>query len=92
MCKEIVLNREPDAVYSFASRVAADFAFTSIVPAHFDAPLTAGPADWLRAFDVFSQSAAAGAGPLPDADLAFLRQFERQLVASGTIRPRPQKS
>jgi hypothetical protein len=37
-----VLNREPDVTLRFAQRVAADFAFTSIIPAHFE-PIEAGP-------------------------------------------------
>jgi len=91
--QEIVLAREPEKVYQFAERVAADFAFSTIVPAHFDAPIAAAPQDWLAAFRTLAPPAPLPPGMLPsvlpDADLAFLREFERQLVASGTIRPRP---
>ena len=73
----------------FAERVAADFPFTRIVPAHFDAPVAADKRAWLDAFRPFGPSGTNYPGALPDADLAFLRQFERQLVATGTIRPRP---
>lgn len=86
-----VLNREPAATLAFASRVAEDFAFARIVPAHFDAPVAASPAEWLAAFD-FLRPARAGApegepGALPAADLAFLREFDESLVAAGAIRP-----
>ena len=87
--QEIVLSREPEKVLGFAERVAADFAFTSIVPAHFDAPVAAGPRAWLDAFRPFGPTGTKYPGALPDADLAFLRQFEQTLVAGGTIRPRP---
>ena len=89
--QEIVLSREPEKVLSFAQRVAEDFAFTNIVPAHFDAPVAAGPPEWLDAFRPFGPGGTSYAGALPDADLAFLRQFEATLVAQGTIRPRPPK-
>jgi len=87
--QELVLSREPASVLAFANRVADDFAFTSIVPAHFDAPVAAGPREWLAAFRPFRAGGTSYPGALPEADLAFLRQFERTLVASGTIRPRP---
>ena len=38
-----MLNREPEKVLAFAERVAADFPFTRIIPAHFDAPVPATP-------------------------------------------------
>lgn len=85
--QEVVLSREPAVVYRFAERVAADFDFDQLVPAHFDAPLAVGPREWLDAFRVFGPG--AGRSALPDADLAFLRTFEQTLVAAGTIRPRP---
>jgi hypothetical protein len=89
--QEIVLSRDPDVVSRFAREVGDDFAFTSIVPAHFDAPIAAGKKAWLDAFRPFAPSvtAAEANGGLPDADLAFLREFERTLVAQGTVRPRP---
>ena len=87
--QELVLSREPEAVLAFARRVAADFSdFTTIIPAHFE-PVAAGPQAWLDAFRPFGPSGLEYAGALPIADLAFLRAFEDQLVAAGTIRPRP---
>ena len=85
--QELVLSREPDRVLSFAERVANDFKFTSILPAHFE-PVVAGPREWLDAFRPFGPTGINYPGALPEADLGFLRQFERQLVDSGTIRPR----
>ena len=49
----------------------------------------AGPQQWLDAFRPFGPTGLKYAGALPIADLAFLRAFEDQLVAAGTIRPRP---
>ena len=48
--QELVLNREPEVVLAFAERVAADFPFTAIIPAHFDALVPATPKQWLEAF------------------------------------------
>mgnify|MGYP002631506964 CR=1 FL=1 len=87
--QEIVLARDPEEVSRFATRVADDFDFTSIVPAHFDAPVPAQRDAWLDAFRPFGPT---GSSSLPDADLAFLRQFEKTLVSQGTIRPRPVRS
>ena len=67
--------------------MANDFKFTSILPAHFE-PVVAGPREWLDAFRPFGPTGINYPGALPEADLGFLRQFERQLVDSGTIRPR----
>ena len=86
--QEVVLSRDPRGVTQFAERVARDFAFTNIVPAHF-APVAASKQAWLDAFRPFSPSGTNYPGALPDADLAFLRQFEAILVAQGTIKPRP---
>ena len=86
--QELVLNREPKKVLAFAERVAADFAFTTIIPAHFDAVVPATPEVWLDAFRPFGPTGTKYAGALPTADLAFLRAFEDTLVRAGTIRPR----
>ena len=86
--QQVVLARDPHGVTDFAERVARDFAFTTIVPAHF-APVAASKQVWLDAFRPFSPSGANYPGALPEADLAFLRQFEAILVAQGTIKPRP---
>ena len=85
--QEVVLSREPAVVMDFAKRVANDFAFTTILPAHFE-PVTAGPQQWLDAFRPFGPQGTNYPGALPDADLVFLRDFEKLLQAQGTIRPR----
>lgn len=87
--QEIVLARDPEVVTAFAQAVARDFAFKRIIGAHFDAPTRATPKEWLGAFRPFGPTGLNYAGALPQADLAFLREFERTLVAQGTIRPRP---
>ena len=51
--------------------------------------LDADTDEWRAAFRPFGPQGASFPGALPDADLAFLREFERTLVAAGTIRPRP---
>ena len=87
--QEIVLARDPERVLEFAQRVAADFPFTTIIPAHFGVARGTTPKAWLDAFRPFGPTGTSYAGALPDRDLAFLRTFEDTLVAQGTVRPRP---
>ena len=92
-----ILNRQPDDVLAFARAVASDFDFTRIVPCHFDAPVAAGPREWLDAFEAFllppdprrriMESVGGVRGELPSADLLFLREAEQGLVQSGSVRP-----
>lgn len=82
-----VLNREPARVLEFVDRVARDFNLTSIIPSHFEARIVAKPEDWAEAFDFLrKQPISIVDRALPEADLAFLRDFEKQLVESGAIR------
>ena len=82
-------NREPTVVLDFVKSVSDDFAFRQIVPCHFDAPVVASPKEWSEAFNFLRATPTGGdgaRGELPDADLAFLREFESGLVKAGTIR------
>jgi hypothetical protein len=40
----------PEALVEFVDRIATRWAFTSVLPAHFNAPARAGPDDLQRAF------------------------------------------
>ena len=85
-----VINREPRRVLDFVETVARDFDFGRIVPCHFEASVAAGPREWSEAFDFLRRTPVGGDGArkgLPEADLAFLRDFERGLVELGSIRP-----
>ena len=86
-----VLNRETEAVLAFAERVGSELDFIRIVPAHFDAPVPAGPREWRAAFGFLRPAGLRlpGTAPptLPPADLRFLRDFDAALVAAGSIRP-----
>mmetsp|Transcript_30207 Transcript_30207/g.50017 ORF Transcript_30207/g.50017 Transcript_30207/m.50017 type:complete len:462 (+) Transcript_30207:125-1510(+) len=81
-----VLNREPQIVIDFVHRVADDFAFVRICPCHFAPEVSAGPREWSEAFDFLRKAPLSTKGALPDADLAFLREFEQGLVKLGSIR------
>lgn len=89
-----ILNREPARTLDFVQSVGSDFAFTRIVPAHFDAPVAAGPKEWSEAFNFLRATPIGGPGArneLPADDLAFLRQFEAGLVKGGVIEPEAPK-
>ena len=59
-CAQVsVLNRDPEEVLAFAEEVALDFAFESIVPCHFDAPIAATPQRWLDAFGFLRKKSGA---------------------------------
>jgi len=94
-----VLNREPEKVLAFADAVAEAFPLTKLVPCHFDAPVAATTREWSAAFDFLRGDTAdsvlvrarrwltRSAATLPDEDLAFLRDFDDNLVQAGAIRP-----
>ena len=63
--------------------------------AHFEASIAAGPREWSEAFNFLRQMPIGGDGArraLPEADLAFLRDFEQGLVKLGSIRPAAPKA
>ena len=83
-----ILNRDPSVVLDFAERVAAECEPfrrgepCTVVTAHFDAPATADRDAWLAAFTFLRGEGSS----LPERDLAFLRELDRQLVEGGTVR------
>ncbi|KAL4541310.1 hypothetical protein Ndes2526B_g05848 [Nannochloris sp. 'desiccata'] len=48
--KTLVFSTEPDASKEWINSICRDWRFTSIIPAHFQAPIKAGPAEFKAAF------------------------------------------
>lgn len=48
--KTLVFSKVPEKVKNWVDRIVADWPFKRIIPAHFDAPVSASPADFKAAF------------------------------------------
>ena len=70
-----------ETLKDFVLDVATSWDFTSIVPAHFEAPIDATPRDWLDAFAfLFGRESD---NELPEEDFATLNQLEALLLNFG---------
>ncbi|KAI3435565.1 hypothetical protein D9Q98_001630 [Chlorella vulgaris] len=69
--KTLVFSTLPDATRRWVDSICTDWAFTSIIPAHFTAPIPAGPAQFRAAFSfvyepqLSAERAAAGQAGTP---------------------------
>jgi len=77
----IVLNKRPATARVWINRVAR-WPFRSIIPAHLQAPVAAGPADFVAAFDFLPQKKAAPAWENP-----FAAVFSKPQAALATAAP-----
>jgi hypothetical protein len=93
--RELILDRQPEATIAFAQRVAR-WRFERIIPAHLNAPIRAGPAEWLRAWSFLQEKAIDVEQLLPtplrraeptDGDLALLRGVSKSLTESKVVKP-----
>ncbi|ASC74009.1 hypothetical protein XM38_049830 [Halomicronema hongdechloris C2206] len=84
----LILNRDPNMVEAWVNRVA-QWQFERIIPAHFEAPIAAGPLLFRQAFDFLGVSDDNDGSPLPTADVALLQQLEQTLSQRGALPPRP---
>jgi hypothetical protein len=89
--RELILNRDPQGVLAWRSRVSA-WDFQQIIPAHFQAPIPAGPEDFRRAFAFLERGLSlekeflvSDPHPLPEADLQSLRTIDRWLTRSRLV-------
>jgi hypothetical protein len=48
--RTLVYNKIPRTVTDWVDRICADWRFTRIIPCHFNAPISAGPAEFRAAF------------------------------------------
>jgi Domain of unknown function (DUF4336) len=88
--QQLILNRAPQQTLDWAYQVAS-WNFQRIIPSHFDAPITAGPQQFLSAFAFLKQQPLTGAsengGMLPEADFELLKELEQGLVKLGITPP-----
>ena len=63
----------------------ARWKFKSIIPAHLDAPIRAGPREWLDAFQFLDNPEA---NKLPEGDMRPLNAISKLLTLSGLVPPR----
>jgi hypothetical protein len=88
--QQLILNRAPQETLDWAYQVAS-WNFQRIIPSHFDAPIAAGPQQFLSAFAFLKQQPATEAsvngGMLPDADFELLKELEQGLVKLGITPP-----
>ena len=68
--QKLILNRNPQQVLDWADQVA-QWDFTQVIPAHFDAPVAASPAEFRQAFEFLQEESS-----FPQADLALIRQLD----------------
>lgn len=101
----LILNRRPRDVLDFVDDLCESFPFERVVPCHFSAPVDAAEGDLRDAFSVLQEPGGDAppcgpgllcrrrrSGEQPAADLEFLRGFERQLEALGSIFPAAPKA
>jgi hypothetical protein len=83
--KTLIFNRGPKEVMDWAKQVAT-WQFERVIPAHLEAPIAAGPQQFLAAFD-FLQPGAVPHSPMTDADTQLLRDIDAGLTQRGISRP-----
>jgi Domain of unknown function (DUF4336) len=86
----LILNRAPQETLDWAYQVAS-WNFQRIIPCHFDAPIAAGPQQFLSAFTFLKQQPSdedfRNGGMLPDTDFELLKELEQGLVNLGITPP-----
>jgi len=86
-----ILDHDPQGVIAWADRVAS-WKFEQIISCHFDAPIAATPEEFRRAFAVFESSFdqetfGSTSYPLPQEDVQFIRNLEKNLDKQGITAP-----
>lgn len=85
----LILNRAPQETLDWVDQVAS-WNFQQIIPCHFDAPIAAGPQQFISAFAFLKQQPKDGASSsstLPAEDFELLRELEQGLVKLGITPP-----
>ena len=63
----------------------AQWRFNKIIPAHLDAPIKAGPKEFLQAFEFLDNPTS---NPLPQGDMRPLNAISNLLTVTGLVPPR----
>lgn len=81
----LILNRAPESTFQWINRVAA-WGFERIIPAHFDAPITANGEAFQKAYTFLNPQQATDPA-LPREDFQVLERLDQVLVGSKAVPP-----
>ena len=82
--RTFIYERTVDETSEWVKRIA-QWRFNKIIPAHLDAPIAAGPAEFLAAFEFLERPTA---NPLPSGDMRPLNAISKLLTLTGLVPPR----
>ncbi|KAJ9147562.1 hypothetical protein P3X46_029709 [Hevea brasiliensis] len=80
--KTLVFSKFPDKVRDWIDRIARDWRFKRIIPAHFAAPINAGRSDFLAAFAVLDDLLGERYFTWPSLSLLFTSLMGRPPITS----------
>jgi len=82
--RTFIYERSADETKEWVRRIA-QWRFNRIIPAHLDAPINAGPREFLGAFEFLERP---DANPLPAGDMRPLNAISKVLTKTGLVPPR----
>ncbi len=85
----LILNRAPKETINWANKVAS-WDFHSIIPCHFDSPISAEPHQFRQAFS-FLEKHSSSSFPLPEEDFQLLKAIDTGLNQIGIVPPAKDK-
>lgn len=86
----LILNRAPKDAIAWANSVS-QWDFQRIIPAHFDAPITATPQEFRQAFAFLERQPRMEINPLPPEDFQVLRDIDAGLNRFSIVPPAEEK-
>jgi hypothetical protein len=86
--RELILNREPEAVLAWADKISQSWSIKRIIPCHFENNILASSKDFRKAFQFLEAKPKSSLSPQPlDEDSALLRAASEQLTRFGVVAP-----
>lgn len=87
--RELILNREPEAVLSWADKISQSWSIKRIIPSHFENNIGATSKDFRKAFEfLVAKDMTSIAYPRPlDEDSSLLRAASDLLTKLGVVAP-----
>ena len=82
--RTFIYERTPDETREWVQRIA-QWRFNKIIPAHLDAPIKAGPKEFVEAFGFLDKPTS---NPLPAGDMRPLNAISKLLTITGLVPPR----